>query len=313
MDQAGGRVSPPGHSSPPCPEAGVAMFAVARPRAALHTRALLVGLALSVLVSVAGTVRPAAAATGDVGYRAFSYGSSVSAPTGDKPQSKLWFADGIWWGAMYDTVSTDFHIYRLDTSTQTWSDTGTLVDPRVSAKIDAKWDGTNLYTVAHGQSAVSTADARFVRYSYDSATKKYTRDAGFPVVITPLGAEMVVIDKDTSGTLWATFTRDLKVYVAHTTTNDATWTAPYPLPVAGAQNLNVDDISTLVSYSGRIGVMWSNQTDWAYYFASHVDGAGDDAWTVTTAMKGAELADDHINIKSLEGDSAGRVFAAVKT
>ncbi len=32
------------------------------------------------------------------GYRDFNYGSTVfEAPTADKPQSKLWWNDGIWW------------------------------------------------------------------------------------------------------------------------------------------------------------------------------------------------------------------------
>ncbi len=67
-------------------------------------------------------------ATGDVGYRDFSFGTSVSSPTAEKPQSKLWFNDGLWWGSLYNASAGEYRIYRLNWDTQTWSDTGTRID-----------------------------------------------------------------------------------------------------------------------------------------------------------------------------------------
>lgn len=84
------------------------------------------------------------------------------------------------------------------------------------------------------------------------------------------------------------------------------------LAVNDGDNLDPDDLSAIVAYGGRIGVMWSNQNAQAMYFASHVDGAPDSAWTQTAALDGPFSADDHINLKSVQGDG-GRVFAAVKT
>src|SRR5919106_6620051 len=71
----------------------------------------------------------AAPAAQDVGYRDFSYdAASVVAPTGQKPQSKLWFNDGTWWGSLFNSATTDFEIFRLDRSTQRWTTTGTRID-----------------------------------------------------------------------------------------------------------------------------------------------------------------------------------------
>src|SRR5919197_4394442 len=61
-----------------------------------------------------GTTGPVA----DTGTRDFSY-SGASAPTGQKPQSKLWFNDGSWWGVLYNSAGTiasgkGWHIYRFD-------------------------------------------------------------------------------------------------------------------------------------------------------------------------------------------------------
>ncbi|HVH95299.1 MAG TPA: hypothetical protein VM688_10315, partial [Nocardioidaceae bacterium] len=66
---------------------------------------------LSVLVvfgglSVAPLSAPAAtAATGDIGIVDQSFTGVTNPPTSDKPQSKLWFNDGLWWATMFDPVS----------------------------------------------------------------------------------------------------------------------------------------------------------------------------------------------------------------
>ena len=99
--------------------------------------------------------------------------------------------------------------------------------------------------------------------------------------------------------------------MAHTTTDDKTWTAGFIPPVAGT-SLASDDISSLVAFGGdKIGVMWSNQSDSHMYFATHTDGAADGTWTASEqATTGSGSADDHINLKT---DSAGRIYSAVKT
>ena len=93
------------------------------------------------LVVVAMVATPANAQ--DLGYVDQSF-TGVSAPTGEKPQSKLWIAGGTWWGTLWDTVSQDYHIFRFDPALQSWTDTGVLVDERASASPDAFWDGTRL-------------------------------------------------------------------------------------------------------------------------------------------------------------------------
>ncbi len=255
---------------------------------------------------------PVAAVPTDVGYRDFSYGSSVSAPTGQKPQSKLWVADGKWWGALYSTSARAFTIHVLDWGTQEWSDTGVELDTRSSAQLDALWDGTALYTVGAGTGSDSADSAQLRRFSY-MPSGGYVMDPGFPVTVVDGGMEAGVFDKDTTGTLWFTYTRSNAAYVTHTTTNDQTWATPYVIPVDGADTLSSDDISAVVAYDGKIGVMWSNQNDSTMYFAIHVDGAAPDQWTVNPAVQMPEYADDHMNLKSLQADADGRVYAATKT
>ncbi|HEY7033649.1 MAG TPA: DNRLRE domain-containing protein, partial [Thermomicrobiales bacterium] len=256
-----------------------------------------------------------------VGYRDFPHGL-MSAPSTKEGQSKLWFNDGAWWGALFSPTAGSFRIHRLDPTTHRWIDTGTVIDTRSAARIDALWDGGALYTVSAIYGPLAGDSAQVRRFSYNAASRTYSLDAGFPVTISSGGMETVVIAEDTTGTLWATFTQGSKVYVTHSQGGDATWVTPYVLPATGT-SVYSDDISTVAAFGSNIGVMWSNQCEVGksgctvdenkMYFAWHADGAADNAWTGEVAYQlpnNGQAADDHMNLKA---DSTGRLYAAVKT
>jgi PKD repeat protein len=258
--------------------------------------------------------------SGNLGYRDGSTSGAGTAATGEKPESKLWWNDGSWWASMLHSASQTYHIFRLDRSNQTWADTGTPIDNRPKSRADALWDGSKLYVSSHvfassSSAAASGNPARLYRYSYNPASKTYSLDAGFPVQINNYSTETLTIDKDSTGVLWATWTQGSQVYVNNTTGGDAVWGTPFVMPTSGATGLHADDISAVAAFGGnKVGVMWSNQAASAMYFAVHADGNARGNWgTSRTAVQGPAMADDHINLKQLEGDPAGRIFAAVKT
>lgn len=264
-----------------------------------------------------------AAAQANVGYEGPRYEPPGQlSPTSEKPQSKLWYHDGSWWGSLFvpgdPSTAQEYRIHRLDPQTHSWVDTGTRIDERNSSEADVLWDGTHLY-VASASDAAGVPEIRLYRLSYNGSTQTYGVDSGFPVTVGTAGpVEAVVLAKDTTGRLWMTYTRedptDRNVYVARSDSSDAAWNAPFPLPLAQAQNIDPDDISSIVSFEDKVGVMWSNQTDDKIYFATHADGASDSAWTpAQAAFDGPFSSDDHVNLKSLQNDPAGRVFAVVKT
>jgi trimeric autotransporter adhesin len=275
-------------------------------------------LVLLLTALVAAFVFPSApsAAPGDIGYEGPPSTGAGTAPTGSKPESKLWWNDGFWWASMWDPASADFHVFKLDTGTQTWSDTGVAIDDRSGTRADVLWDGASgkLYVASHrfSESPATGYPARLYRYSYNAATDTYTRDPGFPVQINNFRTETLVIDKDSSGQLWATWAQGGKVWVNATvcnpTCNDAAWGAPFAI---SSSPVTSDDISSLIAFGGnKIGVMWSDQDSATDFFAVHSDAQPDNVWTIETALQGPSLADDHINLKT---DSSGRVYAAVKT
>jgi PKD repeat protein len=277
-----------------------------------------------VVASFGVSVRPgiSAAASGDIGYEDQSF-SGTSEPTGTKrAESVLWWNDGSWWGSLWDTTSQDFHIFRLDLSTQTWIDTGVTLDPRADTHSDVLWDGSHLYVASHRfvddeLPAASGYPSYLYRFSYDPVAKRYSLDSGFPVQINNYKTETLVIDKDSTGKLWATWQQNNTIFLNRTLNgDDRQWGTPFALPASGT-SVTVDDNSAVIAFGGdSIGVMWSNQTtsNDAMYFAVHVDGQPETVWgAARTAIQGPNTADDHINLKSLQVDSSGRVYAAVKT
>jgi hypothetical protein len=265
--------------------------------------------AAAISAALAGAAQAAVPTT----YQDFAYSSTVtSGPTADKPQSKLWYQDGAWWSLMLSPSDNLVHVFELRAD-HTWRDTGTVVDNRPRSTGDALWDdATGKLYVA---SRASGTRARLVRLSYEPIARTYRVDAGFPVNISPGGSESITIAKDSTGKLWATFTRQSQVWVTHSTTSDTAWTAPFRPPVADTA-ITSDDISAVVTMRGKIGVMWSDQLSQSFRFTTHTDGAPDTAagWSpLERPLAGTRLADDHINIKNIVADDDGRLFAAVKT
>jgi trimeric autotransporter adhesin len=278
-------------------------------------RLVLAGLVLGLVVFALGFARVANAAPGDIGFEGPSTTSAGSGPTGTKPESKLWWNDGYWWASMWDTGTSDFHIFKLDPGAQTWSDTGVRLDDRSGTHADVLWDAGSgkLYVASHqfSESSGSGSASRLYRLGYDPATDTYTPDPGFPVSINNYKTEALVIAKDSTGQLWATWRQGTAILVNSTVCNpacdDKTWGTPFVLDSA----VSSDDISSVIAFGGdKIGVMWSDQSADRDSFGIHADSAPDTTWTTETALQGPGMADDHINLKT---DSTGRVFAGVKT
>ncbi len=243
-------------------------------------------------------------------------------PTGTKrAESILWFNDGVWWANMWDVISKDFHIFRLDPATKTWKDDRVLADGRADTHADVLWNGSKLFIASHqfpkdAQPAVAGDPSLLFRYSYDKASQKYTLDPGYPATINNAKSETLTIDQDSTGRLWATWQQGNAIYVNSTTsgTDQTQWGTPRPLP--RASGVSVDDTSAIVAYGGnRVGIMWSSQHGAApdgMYFSSHVDGASGSAWSApVAATHGPRSSDDHINLKS-DKSPGGFVYAAVK-
>jgi hypothetical protein len=192
-------------------------------------------------------------------------------------------------------------------------------DNRANSSSDTLWDNGKLYIASHVKATSNTTfqtgqPARLYRYSYDTTSRTYQLDAGFPDDINNVSSETLTLDRDSAGRLWTTWTQQQQVMVNATTTNDQ-WGTPTVLPVANATGIDPDDISTIVAFAGKIGVLWSSQSNSTVYFSvrGSTDPIGSWSPSVAVTVPGTGQADDHLNIKQLQADPSGRVFAVIKT
>ena len=271
------------------------------------------------VVAVGGT----AAAPPDIGIEGPSYAGASADPTGEKPESKLWYNDSIWWGSLWDTASSRYEIFRLNGST--WTSTNVPLDTRSKSRADTLWDGSSLYVASHifSSTPASGTPSNLYKFSYNPATDTYTPVAGWPQQINNVKSETLVIDKDSTGQLWATWVQNdaasqRRVHVNRTMSGDSAWGTPFVVPGTSSHTqVASDDISSLIAFGpGKIGVLWSNQrvSPKTFNFIVHDDSAADTTWGSSVAITGgSRFGDDHINLKSLHTDGSGRIFAIIKT
>ena len=278
------------------------------------------------LIAALGPVMKTSAAPVAAGFKDHSYGTLVGAPTEDKPQSKVWFADGFWWAGMFVDGSDDYRIHKYNASTHVWTATPTILDNRNSSHGDYLWDGaTNSLYVASVNGEADVAPILVFKLNYDPSTDSYAHDPAFTAAGITVGtgpAESVTIAKElTSSQLWVTFqnpvSTDRKVMVnTSSPTNQASWGTPFQV----GTNTGPDDISAIVAFGGNaIGVMWSEHRDGdttsAFHFITHLDAAADNAgaFSAPASISGTGgFAEDHINLK-LTATAGGDLLAALKT
>ena len=296
----------------------------------LSTR-LVRALAASLLLLVLGGAAIAVAAPGDIGHRDGSYSGASGSPSGSKPESKVWFNDGIWWASEWSNSPAGFYIHKLNTATETLVSTGVALDTDRAARQDTLWDGTKLYVASQNFSdsgALTGGTAFLCRYSYDAGTRRRTAwTMAFPQrCVRTSGPRRWSSPRTRPGCSGPPGRRirgeqSPRLHEPHRVATTRPGrprrscrsairaSASRPLPTTSRRSSPSGQRA-----DGRIGVFWSNQDRREGLLRLARRGAADTAWTAETVVpRGSgnpRPADDHINLKA---DSNGRVYAIVKT
>ncbi|HOF39757.1 MAG TPA: hypothetical protein PLD73_06765 [Candidatus Hydrogenedentes bacterium] len=232
---------------------------------------------------------------------------SVTANTGEKPQSKLWCHDGRWWAVLPESSGT--RLWRLDGAQ--WSPVLHLSDATATHADALRADGLVHVLL------FETGRCELISLACDAESHTYglwpERTSGTVLTLNS-SVETATIDMDASGRLWLAMDDEAKVVVRWSDAPYSAWSAPLVLATGMAE----DDICALTAFpNGGVGVLWSNQLTRRYGFRFHPEGADPADWLPDEAPSAASalpvgdgMSDDHINFATAQD---GTLYAAVKT
>ncbi|MFE6236469.1 LamG-like jellyroll fold domain-containing protein [Cellulosimicrobium sp. NPDC057862] len=245
----------------------------------------------------------------DVSATVTAAGIPLTGNTGEKPQSKVWFAHGSWWAvlASASTSPAGTWVWRYDGAA--WTNV-TSVSTRTDVRADVKEVGDVVHVLLHGPSS------SLVSLQYASATHSYVPWTSRPVAtaLSLPGSETATLDVDTAGRMWVASDTASAVQVRYA---DAPY-GSFSSAITLASGITEDDIALVTAMpGGKVGVLWSNQATERFGFRTHVDGASPSTWAAdekpaqSSALPiGDGFADDHLNVAVT---SDGTVYAAIKT
>lgn len=239
-----------------------------------------------------GASIPLAPAAADDRPAAPVFEAGVPAPTRDKPQSKLWFAQGRWWAWLPVPGGSTV----LERTGSGWVEhpalRAALAGLPGQADVWAEEDSVRAVLVGDDRLAVVGLDYDPTSRGYRPGALRHAFDLG-PAVPEAEVLETATIARDSRGTWWVAYDRARSIRVLATT--DAEGLA-WGEPVTLGEGIKPDDISAVFALGDRVGVLWSDQAADAVFFREHLDGQPADRWGPRIAVEQGGLnADDHLN------------------
>jgi hypothetical protein len=237
---------------------------------------------------------------------------SVSAGTGEKPQSKVWQHADTWWTVAPSTsvAPSGTWIWRLEND-NSWTNV-LQISSEIGTHADAKALGDVTHILLHD------ASPELVSVEHVPGTNTYqlwtSRPTATPIALP--GGETATIDVDSTGRMWLAADSGPVIRVYYSDSPYSSFSSSITL----AGNVAGDDIAAVVALpNNTVGVLWSDQTTKRFGFRIHEDGTSPTVWLadevpaldfVLDPDVGGGIADDHLNFATA---TDGTLYAAVKT
>ena len=201
------------------------------------------------------------------------------------------------------------HIRRLDNG-NIWTSILTISN-NSKTKADCKKVGDRTYILLF-----DGADSELINTRYNAGNITYEL-LNVDVPSSNLSfngtTETVTIDLDGNDVMWLAYEEDNSIKVNSSVFPYTVWGEPTIIETG----VKPDDICSIISLPGKIGVLWSNQNTKLFGFKTHVDGNDQITWSAdeqpasqSQLNVGDGLADDHLNMAV---SSDGTLYCAVKT
>ncbi|MCC6271144.1 MAG: putative Ig domain-containing protein, partial [Microbacteriaceae bacterium] len=197
----------------------------------------------------------------------------ATASTGEKPQSKVWQHDGVWW-AVFPTNATGASsagtwLWRLQGAT--W-----VEELKLSTAINTKADVKTIGDAAHILLYAGTT-TQLVSAEYNGASYVTWSGRAAPSNISLPNSEIATIEIDSTGRMWLASENDAtgQIVAYYSDSPYSAWSGPVTI----ATGVNNDDIATIIALpSNQIGILWSNQNTQRFGFRIHNDGGAPATW-----------------------------------
>ena len=225
------------------------------------------------------------------------------------PQSKVWSHDGVWWSVLNTNSGTS--LYRLDGAT--WTQIIFLTGSFHNADVLPVGNGDVTYALLYSGGLPKLAKFTYVSGAYELTPLV---SPAVPLASVPIsaGSDTATIAIDTTGKMWLAYDAQDTIEVRYADAPYTSWSAPVTLATTSSDER---ELSAIVAFDGKIGVLWSNHLTQRFGFRYHVDGADPTDFSVdevpasqSALNAGSGMADDHMNIKV---GADGTLYAAVKT
>ncbi len=235
---------------------------------------------------------------------------SVTATTGEKPQSKVWYYDNHWWTVM--PCSDGTYLWKLEGIT--WVRKLFLLDSH-GAHADVKPDGNKVHILLFRRSGSYLVSLEYVESQH---TYQFWSQSPQPVALSlDSHVEVATIDIDSEQRMWLASDAYTDINVRWSDPPYTTWNGPYTIAEEVSAEVNSDDICAVVAFDNKIGIFWSDQNEERFGFRYHNDGDSPTHWSSnekpasqSAHSVGGGMADDHMNFAVGQD---GTLYVAVKT
>jgi hypothetical protein len=241
---------------------------------------------------------------------------TISANTGEKPQSKVWNYDHKWWTVLSDSSGTYIWELKLHHNKYKWKKSLKIVESS-HAYADCKLNLNLLHIFIFDKSkSLPKGSLVTVEYNNNSRTYNFWNNNSKPLNLNfdNNSIETATVDLDSKNRLWIAYEKDTKINVRWSNFPYTVWSNEFSI----YSGVSKDDICSIIHLNDKIGVLWSNQKTKRFGFKFHLDSNNDGStWSEDEIPSndnaldiGDGMSDDHINLAVA---SNGTLYCAVKT
>jgi len=216
---------------------------------------------------------------------------SYEYPTRDKSQSKVWYADGLWWAWLPSGTQSTLWRREVGGVWREVTNVGERFDS-IPGLADVWPENSFVAAVVHTSDLLT-----FATLHYDLSKKGYFLNQNLVQWTFQGGSEIsnATLARDEAGIWFVSYVRDFKVWVVVSEdTKGISWFEPLVL----ADQVTKIDKSIVFPLQGGVGVMWGDQNNSieTVEVRIHQLEASHDDWLASEVLRtGKNVAEDHFN------------------